>query len=82
MYFNKKVLLYIPFYIVFSYSEATVKKCNWAYHMFEDWKTERNSRASSDDNVIQIVRSLLEMPNWEIVYVLKRFIIEVRKKNW
>ena len=29
----------------------------------------------------QIVKGLIDMTNWELVYCLTRFIIEVRKKN-
>ena len=52
-----------------------------AYHIFKDWIVFRNNAGKSDPSVVTFVRDILEMPDWELVYALKRFILEVRKKN-
>ena len=56
------------------------KKCDWAYCMFEQWINKRNKATEGDKSQSQIVNNFLEMSNWEMVYSITRFIIEVRKK--
>ena len=52
----------------FRYTDSTAKKCDWAYRMFEQWVDERNNAVKHDSTQVQIVRKLIDMPNWEIVY--------------
>ena len=63
------------------YAEATDKKCAWAYRIFNEWLVYRNNAAKVDASKVAFVRNIMEMADWELVYALKRFILEVRKKN-
>lgn len=78
-------MLYKPFlstipFCLFRYAPASKKKANWAFNVFFEWKVQRNLRALKDPQLRHIA-DITEMPVPDLVYALKRFILEVRKQN-
>ena len=62
-------------FIVFCrYSEATKRKCNWAYHMFLDWSFSRNARAVRDPS-LRFISGLMEMSNEDLCFALCHLVL-------
>ena len=66
---------------LFRYSDATLKKYNWAYHIFRDWRIARNCHTVSEISLVAIEKNLVEMSVRDMNFALLRFIFEIRKKN-
>ena len=79
---NKPIFHKNYFYLLFcSYSKATHHKCTWAYRVFQDWFAEWKGKLDCDAVVAIVDEDLLTMSDEHMVYVLTRFILEVKKKN-
>lgn len=63
------------------YSDATKNKAKWAHRVYFDWKVARNLRALRDPSIGFITGSIMEMSDDNLADVLKKFVLEVRKKN-
>lgn len=64
----------------FRYSDVSKKKANWAFNVYFDWKVQRNLRAIKDHS-LQHIGDITDMPKEDMMYALKRFILEVQKKT-
>ena len=49
--------------------------------MYSDWVKERNERYRRSSEVQQITKPITDMTNNELNYILKRFVLEVKKKT-
>ena len=82
--FNKEVFGKNSICVIFGlfrYAEATDRKCAWAYKTFQEWILFRNNAAKLDATKVSFTRDLIGMDDWERVYALKRFIMEVCKQS-
>ena len=82
--FNKEVFGKNSICVIFGlfrYAEATDRKCAWAYKIFQEWIPFRNNAAKLDATKVSFTRDLIGMDDWERVYALKHFIMEVRKQS-
>ena len=67
--------------VTFRYADAMDKKCAWAYRIFQEWVVFHNNAAKTDSTKASFIRSLSDTYDWECVYALTRFILEVHKKS-
>ena len=64
----------------FSYSDATLRKTNWAHKVWTSWCTERNNRIRQSNNpdAMVITGSLQSHSTEQLNYIMTRFILEVK----
>ena len=74
------MLYNVVFGIIFSYSRSTRRKCNWTSKVFEDWLADRK-KVNHDPVFTALPDDLLHLSDDQLVYVLTRFILEVKKKS-
>ena len=55
-------------------------KCNWASRVFDDWFAE-HKKTSSDPVLLDIIDNIMNINDEGLVYVVTRFILEVKKQN-
>ena len=78
--FNKKLFLYNVIFGQFcSYLRSTRHKCTWASKVLDEWFSD-HKKLNSNGLFKDIEGDLLKFSDGELVYVLTRFILEVKKQ--
>lgn len=78
--FNKRFSHHIPLFCLFRYSDSSKKKAQWAFRVFFNWKVQRNLQGVNDPE-LRHIGDITEISLPDVTYALKRFILEVRKKD-
>ena len=68
------------FFCIFSYSDATHRKCEWAYHIYRAWQINRNIKALGDPT-LRHIGDLVDLSDEDMNFAICRFVLEIRKKS-